>query len=102
MGKIQDSSQRCYLKDQLLTKTISPGYIETTMVTELFKNNPARKEVWSSHNPLGRISIPEEYRAATVFLAGSGSSFMTGYTSSFFQVTDTSADLRIDGGHCAW
>jgi D-arabinitol 2-dehydrogenase len=50
------------------------------MVTQLFEKNPARKEEWGSHNPLGRISSPEEYRAATVFLAGSGSSFMTGYS----------------------
>lgn len=49
------------------------------MVTQLFEKNAARKEEWSNHNPLGRLSVPEEYRAATVFLAGRGSSFMTGY-----------------------
>lgn len=49
------------------------------MVTQLFEKDPERKEVWSRHNPLGRISVPEEYRAATVFLAGNGSSFMTGF-----------------------
>ena len=49
------------------------------MVTQLFEKNPNRKEEWSKHNPLGRISVPEEYRAATVFLAGNGSSFMTGF-----------------------
>ena len=48
------------------------------MVAQLFEKNPARKEEWSSHNPLGRLSTPEEYRAATVFLMGNGSSFMTG------------------------
>jgi NAD(P)-dependent dehydrogenase (short-subunit alcohol dehydrogenase family) len=62
-----------------LTQTISPGYIETTMVTQLFQKKPGRKEIWSDHNPLGRISAPEEYRAATIFLLGSGSSFMTGF-----------------------
>jgi NAD(P)-dependent dehydrogenase (short-subunit alcohol dehydrogenase family) len=39
---------------------------------------------------LGRISGADEYRAPVLFLLGDGSSFMTG------------ADLRIDGGHCAW
>ena len=51
-------------------------------MTQLFDKDPPgrnRKELWSSHNPLGRISTPEEFRAATVFLAGSGSRFMTGY-----------------------
>jgi D-arabinitol 2-dehydrogenase len=51
------------------------------MVTQLFEKRTGRKEIWSGHNPLGRISTPEEYRAATVFLAGNGSSFMTGYIS---------------------
>jgi NAD(P)-dependent dehydrogenase (short-subunit alcohol dehydrogenase family) len=70
------------------------------MVTQLFETID-RRELWSSHNPLGRLSTPEEYRAATVFLASSGSSFMTGYT-RLMRYTDTRADLRIDGGHCAW
>jgi NAD(P)-dependent dehydrogenase (short-subunit alcohol dehydrogenase family) len=56
------------------------------MVTQLFDKNPERKEEWSKHNPLGRLSVPEEYRAATVFLAGSGSSFMTGYFFLLFLV----------------
>ena len=71
------------------------------MVTQLFEKNPSRKEEWSSHNPLGRLSTPEEYRAATVFLAGSGSSFMTGYILCRLQANDRS-DLKIDGGHTAW
>jgi NAD(P)-dependent dehydrogenase (short-subunit alcohol dehydrogenase family) len=39
---------------------------------------------------LNRVSYPEEYRGAGVFLVSDASSFMTG------------SDLRIDGGHCAW
>jgi NAD(P)-dependent dehydrogenase (short-subunit alcohol dehydrogenase family) len=70
------------------------------MVAQLFEKNAARKEEWSKHNPLGRLSVPEEYRAATVFLAGNGSSFMTGYAISD-QINDSS-DLKIDGGHTAW
>ena len=71
------------------------------MVTQLFEKKPARKEEWSGHNPLGRLSTPEEYRAATVFLAGSGSSFMTGYILCVLQANERS-DLKIDGGHTAW
>ncbi|KAK7525603.1 uncharacterized protein IWZ02DRAFT_469183 [Phyllosticta citriasiana] len=70
--------------------TISPGYIVTSMVEELFKLYPERKAEWPTQNMLGRLSAPEEYRGATVFLISDASSFMTG------------SDLRIDGGHSAW
>jgi NAD(P)-dependent dehydrogenase (short-subunit alcohol dehydrogenase family) len=70
--------------------TISPGYIVTAMVEELFKKHPERKEAWPTQNMLGRLSKPEEYRGAAVFLISDASSFMTG------------ADLRMDGGHAAW
>ena len=70
--------------------TISPGYIVTAMVEELFKTHPERRGQWASENMLGRLSKPEDFRSAAVFLMGGGSSWMTG------------ADLRIDGGHCAW
>ncbi|EPE30271.1 NAD(P)-binding Rossmann-fold containing protein [Glarea lozoyensis ATCC 20868] len=70
--------------------TISPGYIVTKMVEDLFVQYPERKEEWPKQNMLGRLSLPEEYRGAAVFLVSDASSFMTG------------SDLRIDGGHCAW
>jgi NAD(P)-dependent dehydrogenase (short-subunit alcohol dehydrogenase family) len=70
--------------------TISPGYIVTAMVEELFKSFPERRTDWAGQNMLGRLSAPEEYRGAAVFLMSRASSFMTG------------ADLRIDGGHAAW
>ena len=60
------------------------------MVEDLFVKFPERKESWPTENMLGRLSRPEEYRGAAVFLLSGASSFMTG------------ADLRIDGGHCAW
>ncbi|KAF7182131.1 hypothetical protein CNMCM7691_001519 [Aspergillus felis] len=70
--------------------TISPGYIVTKMVEDLFIQFPERREEWPKHNMLGRLSSPNEYRGAAVFLLSDASSFMTG------------SDLRIDGGHCAW
>jgi NAD(P)-dependent dehydrogenase (short-subunit alcohol dehydrogenase family) len=70
--------------------TISPGYIVTQMVENLFVQFPERREEWPKQNMLGRLSRPEEYRGAAVFLVSDASSFMTG------------SDLRMDGGHAAW
>ncbi len=67
--------------------TISPGYIVTAMVEKLFEDFPDRKEQWPKENMLGRLSKPQEYRGAAVFLISDASSFMTG------------SDLRIGGGH---
>ncbi|KAG9727541.1 hypothetical protein KCU73_g12599, partial [Aureobasidium melanogenum] len=49
-----------------------------------------RRREWPTQNMLGKLSKPEEYRGAAVFLISDASSFMTG------------SDMRIDGGHCAW
>lgn len=70
--------------------TISPGYIVTQMVEALFEQYPERRRDWPTQNMLGKLSMPNEYRGAGVFLISDASSFMT------------AADLRIDGGHCAW
>ncbi|KAH7390008.1 hypothetical protein BKA66DRAFT_460292 [Pyrenochaeta sp. MPI-SDFR-AT-0127] len=68
--------------------TISPGHIDTPL-SEAARERGLTEE-WAKQNMLGRISQPEEFRAPVLFLLGEGSSYMTG------------ADLRIDGGHCAW
>ncbi|PGH08750.1 hypothetical protein AJ80_07788 [Polytolypa hystricis UAMH7299] len=70
--------------------TISPGYIVTAMVEQLFVEFPERQVEWPKQNMLGRLSKPNEYRGAAVFLISDASSFMTG------------SDLRMDGGHAAW
>ncbi|KAK4129380.1 NAD(P)-binding protein [Parathielavia appendiculata] len=70
--------------------SLSPGYIQTDMTAGLFEAVPERRTAWPDANMLKRLSYPEEYRGAAVFLLSDASSFMTG------------ADLRIDGGHCAW
>ncbi|KAL2023600.1 hypothetical protein VTK56DRAFT_1757 [Thermocarpiscus australiensis] len=70
--------------------TLSPGYIVTAMTAGLFDAFPERRTSWPEANMLKRLSYPEEYRGAAVFLLSDASSFMTG------------ADLRIDGGHSAW
>lgn len=58
--------------------TISPGYIVTAMTAGLFEAVPERRTEWPSANMLGRLSYPEEYRGAAVFLISDASSFMTG------------------------
>ncbi|KAI2603888.1 putative 5-keto-D-gluconate 5-reductase [Hypoxylon fragiforme] len=70
--------------------TISPGYIVTEMVQKLFERFPDRAVEWPKQNMLNKLSKPEDYRGAAVFLLSDASRFMTG------------ADLRIDGGHSAW
>ncbi|KAL2377634.1 hypothetical protein RJZ90_006579 [Blastomyces dermatitidis] len=70
--------------------TISPGYIVTAMVEELFVKYPERRTEWPKQNMLNRLSAPQEYRGAAVFLISDASSFMTG------------SDLRMDGGHSSW
>ncbi|CAK38618.1 D-arabinitol 2-dehydrogenase [Aspergillus awamori] len=75
---------------KIRVNTISPGYIVTAMVEKLFEQYPERRDEWPKQNMLGRLSAPNEYRGAAVFLLSDASSFMTG------------SDLRIDGGHAAW
>ncbi|KID89661.1 short-chain dehydrogenase [Metarhizium guizhouense ARSEF 977] len=70
--------------------SLSPGYIMTQMLQNLFDDFPERKVLWPTENMLNRLSMPHEYRGAAVFLLSDASSFMTG------------SDLRIDGGHAAW
>jgi NAD(P)-dependent dehydrogenase (short-subunit alcohol dehydrogenase family) len=69
--------------------SLSPGYIRTAMTDELLDAEPEVEETWMKGALLGRLGLPEDFKAPTVFLLSPGSSFMTG------------ADLRVDGGHCA-
>jgi hypothetical protein len=46
------------------------------MVEALFEQFPERKTDWPTQNMLGRLSKPEEYRGAAVFLISDASSFM--------------------------
>jgi NAD(P)-dependent dehydrogenase (short-subunit alcohol dehydrogenase family) len=63
--------------------TLSPGYIVTAMVEELFKQFPERREEWPKQNMLGRLSGPREYRGAGVFLLSDASSFMVSRCPNF-------------------
>ncbi|KAF2853092.1 NAD(P)-binding protein [Plenodomus tracheiphilus IPT5] len=70
--------------------TLSPGHIFTPMVKENLRKGEASRGVWEENSMLGRLSMPEEYQGAGIFLMSDASSFMTGH------------DLKIDGGTTAW
>lgn len=69
---------------------LSPGHIITPMVEANFKEVPGLKETWQSESMLGRLSSPEEFKGAGLFLLSRASSYMTGN------------NLVIDGGHTSW
>lgn len=70
--------------------TISPGHILTPMVEENFRKGEANQARWEDNSMLGRLSMPEEFQGAGIFLMSEASSYMTGH------------DMRIDGGTTAW
>lgn len=70
--------------------TLSPGHILTPMVEENFQKGEADQAAWEENSMLGRLSMPEEYKAAGLFLLSRASSYMTG------------ANLVMDGGCSSW
>jgi D-arabinitol 2-dehydrogenase len=46
------------------------------MAEDNFKKGEANRAEWENNNMLGRISAPEEYKAAGLFLLSSASSYM--------------------------
>ena len=69
--------------------SLSPGYIRTAATAEALQK-PGMESQWVGDNMLFRLSTADEFIAPVLYLLGDGSSFMT------------AADLRVDGGHCAW
>ncbi|KFY34881.1 hypothetical protein V494_06393 [Pseudogymnoascus sp. VKM F-4513 (FW-928)] len=76
-------------REGIRVNTISPGYVVTQMVEDLFEKFPERKEGWVGENMLGRLGRPGDLGGAGVFLMAGCSGWMTG------------GDLRVDGGHTA-
>ncbi|SPO00380.1 probable 2,5-dichloro-2,5-cyclohexadiene-1,4-diol dehydrogenase [Cephalotrichum gorgonifer] len=76
-------------QDGIRVNTLSPGYIRTAMTDELLATDPTLETTWMAGALLGRLGVPDDFKAPAVFLLAEGSRFMTG------------ADLRVDGGHCA-
>jgi len=67
---------------------ISPGYMHTELVQDLF-NDPSYGGVWFERTPMGRPGRLEELGPLIIFLASDASSFMTG------------SNIVIDGGYSA-
>jgi NAD(P)-dependent dehydrogenase (short-subunit alcohol dehydrogenase family) len=65
---------------------ISPGYIETAMVTERISTGILSADKLRSRVPLGRLGRPEDIASAVCFLASDEASYVTGTT------------LVVDGG----
>ncbi|SMR50085.1 unnamed protein product [Zymoseptoria tritici ST99CH_3D1] len=69
---------------------LCPGNIVTPMAEQNFRDDPSLKAIWENGNMMGRLSTPEEYRGAVLFMLSDASSFMTG------------SHMVIDGGYTAW
>jgi NAD(P)-dependent dehydrogenase (short-subunit alcohol dehydrogenase family) len=70
--------------------TITPGFFPAEQNRRLLFNEDGTptartKAIWS-HTPMGRFGEAHELVGACIFLAGAGSSFITG------------TDIRVDGG----
>jgi len=78
--------------DGIRVNCISPGDVETPMLTDDARNRSIAWEDYhdeASKRPMGRIGTPDEIARATLFLASDDSSYMTG------------ANLIVDGGGVA-
>lgn len=77
-------------KQGIRVNSLCPGHIVTPMVRQNFDDEPHLEELWATGNMMGRLSVPDEFKGAALFLLSDASTFMTGST------------LTIDGGHTAW
>jgi len=60
------------------------------MVQKNFDDEPWLREIWERGNMMNRISEPQEYRGAALFMMSDASTFMT------------ATSLVIDGGYTSW
>lgn len=77
-------------KRGIRVNVLCPGNIITPMVRKNFADDPALRATWEKNNMMSRISEPEEYRGAVLYMLSDASSFMTG------------SHLIVDGGYTAW
>ncbi|HZZ62959.1 MAG TPA: glucose 1-dehydrogenase [Roseiarcus sp.] len=73
--------------DGIRVNALSPGYVETALVTEFFaRKDPGLREKVLAAHPLGRMATPADIAACAVFLLSDEAAFVTG------------ANWRVDGG----
>lgn len=74
-----------YARDGIRVNAVAPGAVETAMVATM---DPALRESFTSNTPMARFGRAEEIASAVAFLAGPGSTYMTG------------AIVDVNGGLC--
>lgn len=77
-----------WAKRGVRVNSISPGYMHTEMVHDLFEDSTYGGE-WFERTPMGRPGKLDELNPLVIFLASDASSFMTG------------SNVVIDGGYSA-
>lgn len=77
-----------YAKHNIRCNSIHPGYIETPMTVDMFKDEQMT-QWFQSQTPLPRLGKPEDIANGVLFLASDESSYITG------------VELPIDGGYYA-
>jgi NAD(P)-dependent dehydrogenase (short-subunit alcohol dehydrogenase family) len=95
------SLSKAYARDGILVNTVSPAFIKTPLVEQIFAAQAQKQGITPQefeqaflresrpHIELGRPGTPEEVASAVVYLASEAASFITG------------ANLRVDGGSVA-
>ncbi|KAI9755038.1 MAG: hypothetical protein M4579_004441 [Chaenotheca gracillima] len=69
----------------ITVNAIAPGYIATEMNTALMQDQERATSI-SARIPAGRWGLPDDFKAAVIYLAGRGSSYVSGHV------------LTVDGG----
>lgn len=74
--------------DGVTSNTLVPGFVLTPLNARL-QDDPAKVAELAARTMIGRNGLPSDFAAAAVFLAGAGSSYITGHS------------LFVDGGMSA-
>lgn len=95
------SLSKAYARDGILINTVSPAFIKTPLVEQIFAAQAKERGITQQeaeqaflrqnrpHIELGRPGTPEEVASAVVYLASEAASFING------------TNLRVDGGSVA-
>jgi NAD(P)-dependent dehydrogenase (short-subunit alcohol dehydrogenase family) len=79
-----------FAKKGIRVNTVSPGTIQTDMITRMVgEGETEARKWWENQHPVGRFGTVDEVAAAVLWLASPASSFVTG------------TDLAVDGGYLA-
>ena len=101
INNLTKSLSKAYAQDGILVNTVSPAFIKTPLIEQLFATQAKERGITPQeaeqaflrqnrpHIELGRPGTPEEVAAAVVFLASEAASFIDG------------SNLRVDGGSVA-